>query len=155
MPHIRSHKGVSLLEVLVSTLLFSYIILVAYAIMNLANVTWNINMDYVTLRQQVRGAIDGMAREIRQSRVVDINITNGGSNISFTMGGNNIKYSRNNDNQIIREHPTGTLKTLAQGISNLNFTLVNKVVTVKVTGVNNLRNENLTFSLSEKVYPRN
>jgi hypothetical protein len=121
----------------------------------LGNLSWKVDVDVVMLRQQVRGAIDGMAREIRQSRVVDIAISNGNANIAFSMGGNNIKYSRNENNQIIREHPTGTMKILASGITYLNFSLINKVVTITVTGVKNALNENLTLTLSEKVYPRN
>jgi prepilin-type N-terminal cleavage/methylation domain-containing protein len=155
MVNLRSHRGFSLLEVLVSALLFSYIILVTYGIFNLGNLSWKVDVDVVMLRQQVRGAIDGMAREIRQSRVVDIAISNGNANIAFSMGGNNIKYSRNENNQIIREHPTGTMKILASGITYLNFSLINKVVTITVTGAKNALNENLTLTLSEKVYPRN
>jgi prepilin-type N-terminal cleavage/methylation domain-containing protein len=153
-------KGFTLVELLVSSVLFAFIIGIILSTFYIADSTWKSDTDLVDLQQQVRLAMDGMIREIRQSRTADINITNGGADLDFAIGGNAIKYYLNNS-QIIREYPQGSTSVLGNGISFLWFNLTNATaqanatVQVEVRGATSHPTRNLTFSLVEKVLLRN
>lgn len=120
---VISDKGFSLIEIMISAVILSLVILGVLTIMNFANMTWHSDMGLLDLQQAARQAMDGMSREIRRAdRLRNITIAADGASIQFYIPDytDSITYSLSN-NQIIREHPGGTNRVLANAISALSF----------------------------------
>lgn len=151
--------GFTLIEVIVSMAILGVLILGAVAVLNVGDMTWRSDMALLELQQDVRLAMDGMAREIRQSESSEIDICSG-SDMEFSiydLSGTqySIDYSLDSSNKIIREHPAGTYKTLARNIDSLNFSCSGDVVTVQINAAKTGGRRALNFSLKEKVRLRN
>ena len=129
-----SHKsGFTLIEILVASALFLIIIGAITAVLRVAEMSWNSGMGSVHAQQQARQAMDGMLKEIRQSKSMDLNVTAPGDIITFnvpidittspiTYSADITYYLNNTANQIIRENPPGTnSKVLANNVTQLNF----------------------------------
>ena len=67
-------RGFTLVEVLVSLLILSIVLAGIFAVLNVGQMNWNSSMSSLDLQQQVRQAMDGMSKEIRQSSFSNINI---------------------------------------------------------------------------------
>jgi prepilin-type N-terminal cleavage/methylation domain-containing protein len=118
-------KGFTLIEILVSLTIVSFIIAGICGLLSVGNVAYNNDMYLLDLQQQARQAMEGMTRELRQAKIEIgrlITITDGGRRIEFYIPGfsNPIRYYLQS-NQVLREHPLGTNKVLANDISELNF----------------------------------
>jgi prepilin-type N-terminal cleavage/methylation domain-containing protein len=152
---LMSEKGFTLVELLVSSLLFSIICGIVFLVFNTANSAGFANFDFIDLQQQARQAIDGMSIEIRQNPAANpINITDGCSKITFTDAGDSISYYLNGS-QIIREYPLNTTIVIANNISSLCFTSSGTTVLISLNATKNTRGRSQTFSLQEKVMMRN
>jgi Tfp pilus assembly protein PilW len=162
-----SLTGFTLLEILVATLILTFIVVGILAVLIVADMNWSFEMGLLDLQQQARQVMDGMTRELRQSKPgYDITIS-GGSDITFKVVDvdNTINYSLNDENQIIRQHPPGTTKILAQNISELSFCCLGKancqdcsgveVLKIKLTALKTIRQRQLSFNLTEQVKIRN
>jgi len=164
---MRRQNGFTLVEILISTLIFGVIIGGILAVLKVADMSWHTDMGLLDLQQQLRMAVDGMSREIRQtshSRI--LGITNGGSRVDFTLPGitNAVSYYLSNS-QIIREHPVGEMKVLASDTNILNFCCVGgagctdcgnaHVIQITAQATKTVRNRPLSFSLKEQVRFRN
>lgn len=120
-------KGFTLIEVLVSISIFSFIIAGIYAVLNMADKTYHEDMGLVGLQQKARQAMGGMVRELRQSSrtIYNIDIDNDGTGVTFSIPDiPNIRYYLDaNSHQVIRQQPEGTgpLQVLANDINTLNF----------------------------------
>lgn len=120
-------KGFTLLEILITIAILGFIVAGIFAILNVADMMHNMDMGLLDLQQEVRQAMDGMIREIRQSgRRPPCNITiDDNSTITFsTPDRSNIRYYLdNNSHQIMRQQPAGTgaTKILTNDINNLSF----------------------------------
>lgn len=149
-------NGFTLVEVLISTAIALFVVLGIYAVLNIGNITWFTDMGMLDLQQEARLAMDGMTREIRQSSPSGISITNGGEKAEFYIPdvADGISYFLRN-NQLVREHPAGTEKVLANDLTSLNFSLASDTVTILSTFGKTAQNRNLSFSLAEKVRFRN
>lgn len=149
-------KGFTLVEVLISMAIALFIVLGVYAVLNIGNATWFTDMGMLDLQQEARLAMDGMTREIRQSSPAGVSITNGGERAEFYIPDvpNGITYFLQN-NQLVREHPAGTEKVLANDLTSLNCSLASGTVSVLLTFGKTAQNRNLSFSLAEKVRLRN
>ena len=154
-----SGKGFSLIELMVSSVLFVIICGIVFMVFNTANSAGFANTDFIDLQQQARQVIDGMSIEIRQNPAANpINITNGCSNIAFSDATNDtISYYLDGATwQIKREYPSGTIIVVANNIGSLCFTRPsNTTVLINLTATKNTRGRSLTFSLQEKVAMRN
>lgn len=122
--------GFSLLEVLLSLVIFSVITAGIYMVLNVGSRSYNSDMGLLDLQQETRQAMSGMISELKQSSSSNITISNGGAKIDFSIPTdittNPVTYSSLisyylTDTQLVREHPAGTLKVLSNDISNLNF----------------------------------
>jgi len=163
---MKEFTGLSLIEILVTMVIMSFIIGGIFAILSIANLSWNSSMGLLDLQQGVRQAMDGMTREARQSRPTFITIANGGAQLDFFIPNisNVISYYVLN-NQIIREHPTGTSKVLANDISSLNFCCLggadcmdcanSRVLQIQIQADKIVRGRALSFALQEKARLRN
>lgn len=143
----KSLKGFTLVEISVSALILSLIVVGIFAVLNVANISWYSDMGLVDLQQQVRRAMDSMVNEIRESKSSEITFADGNTKIIFKIAPSvygdpwvgPINYYRdindtNSDgvtNQIIREYPQNTRRTLANGITALSFSLNQDVITGK------------------------
>ncbi len=172
------NNGFTLVEILVSVLILGLLFAGIYAVLNVGNIIFREDMTLVELQQQVRQAMDGMIREIRQAkRETDrlITIPSDGSEIEFYIPSfsNPISYYRdvndvNNDgiiDQVIREHPPQIYKILANDITALSFSITGDVVEIQLAAKLAARGRELCFpilycndtskTLKEKVKLRN
>ena len=149
-------KAFTLLEVLVSVVILSLIITGIYSVLNVGNITYNIDLGILDLQQNARQAMDWMVREIRESSPPNIEIGGGNNQITFdTPNEQDIQYYRNTqENQIIREYPTGTTRILANNIEGLNFYLNGNLLEILVTA-GKVQTQDLNFFLKEQVRLRN
>jgi len=159
-------SGLSLIEILISTLILGIIVAGIFAVLNIADMTWNSDMGLLEIQQQVRQAIDGMIREIRQCRPQDITIKDEGSRVDFLVPdiSNSISYYILN-NQILREHPAGTQKILANDITDLKFCCVGGIsctdclnagiLQIRIRADKTVKGRPLSFSLKEQTRLRN
>lgn len=123
-------NGFSLLEVLLSLVIFSVITAGIYMVLNVGSRSYNSDMGLLDLQQQTRQAMSGMIGELKQSNSSNMTISEAGAKIDFSVptdittnpvtSSSLISYYLS-DNQLIREHPAGTLRVLANDISSLNF----------------------------------
>ena len=171
-------RGFTLVEILVSLLILSVVLAGIFAVLNVGQMNWNSSMSSLDLQQQVRQAMDGMSKEIRQSSFSNITINPDQGAINFTVPidittnpitySSTINYYLNDNSQIVREHPSGTTKILANDISNLSFCCVGIVaancldydnstaVQIYVEGNKTVRGRTyLPFNLTEQVRLRN
>lgn len=134
-------KGFTLVEILVSALIFSFLIAAIFGVLNIGNMTYSTDLGLLDLQQKARQAMDGMIRELRQSGSSDITITDSGARIQFRIPTDittdPVTYSSNityylSDNQLIREHPAGTTKILADNINSLTFSLSEKTLEIRL-----------------------
>jgi hypothetical protein len=159
-------RAFTIIEILVTFLILSLIIGGAFAVLNVANLSWNTSLGMLGLEQGVRQAMDGMTREARQSRPSNVDVHNGGSQLDFYLPNITpvISYYVQN-NQLIREHPNGTRQVLANDINNVNFCCVggadcydcsnSRILQIQLQASKSVRNAPLSFSLAEQVKLRN
>lgn len=119
-------KGLSLLEVLITILIFSFIIVAIYMVLDIGNLTFSTDIALLDLLQQSRLGMSWMVKDIRQASPSSIVIT-GGSRIDFNIPNipnEPIAISYYLDNgQLIRESPSGSgeRRIVANYINSLCF----------------------------------
>jgi 5-keto 4-deoxyuronate isomerase len=141
--------------------------LAVFAFLDTGQRVWRRETALVNLKQQTQAAMAGMVRELRQKdRATPLTLTAGGAEVTFHMNGisNPVNYSLSN-NQIIREHPVGTTRIIANNVDSLCFcwdsatltcqTSCTDVLTVNIETVQNAGEEELSFILTERVRLRN
>lgn len=163
-------RAFTLVEVLVIMLILVFIVLGIYSVLNVGRQAYNDDLGLLDLHQQARRVIDGMVRELRQAKREasrPITISQGGTTIEFYIPNvsSSIRYYRNANNQVIREHPSGTLKILSNDITNLCFcwdssnntclTNCTNIFSIHIDASKTVMNNPLSFSLTEKVRLRN
>jgi len=172
-------RGFSLIEVLVSFGILIIVFAGVFAVLNVGQMNFGTGMASLDLQQQARQAMDGMTREIRQSKPGNITINPDGGAINFTVPinitTNPITYSsvinyylNATSNQLVRVHPAGTPpgKILANDITNLSFCCIggadcfdcqnSTTVQIQMEATKSVRQRNLTsFNLTEQVRLRN
>jgi len=166
----KSLTGFTLLELMVSVVILSFLTLCIFAILNIGDMSWRTDMGLLDIHQQARQAMPGMIRELRQSvnnSTNPVNITNGGAKINFYIYNvsKSISYYVQGD-KMIREHPPGTTRVLATNIQSVNFccqqgtncntTCTNSdVVEVRITAGKTVKFRDILFNLTERVKLRN
>jgi type II secretory pathway pseudopilin PulG len=148
-------RAFTLTEALIAFFILSLLAGGIFMVTNIAILSWNSNRAMLEVVQEVRQAMDGMTREIRQS-----NSPPGSESPEFEFSipdvTNKIKYYCDNDKkQLIREHPPGTKRVLANNISFLNFTPTASVLKIQIRATKTIRNVPHYFSLTEEVKLRN
>ncbi len=154
-----SLTGFTLIELMVSTLLLTFIIGALIAVFNMGRNVYDSHEGMLDMQRIVRHSIEGMIRELRQSRAADINIGGGGATISFVVpisidpltNSSAIQYYVDANNQLIREHPIGTLQVLAVNVDSVNFTLNGNMLDIVVQATIPLKQQDLTFTVRERI----
>ena len=152
-------KGFSLVELMVSVLLLSFMIGALIAVFNMGRSVYNSNEGMMDMQRIASQSLDGMVRELRQSRVADISIGSGGATIKFIVpisidpltNSSSIQYYVDADNQLVREHPAGNIQVLAVNINSINFTLNGNVLDIIVQATIDLRHQDLNFTLHQSL----
>lgn len=154
-----SAKGFTLVEVMVSTLLLAFMIGALIAVFNMGRNVYDSNEGMMDMQRIVRQSIEGMTRELRQSRQADIVIGGGGSTVSFIVPvsidpltySSSIQYYLDADNQLIREHPAGTIQVLAIDVNSVNFSLNGNILDITVQATIDFKQQDLIFTVRERV----
>jgi type II secretory pathway pseudopilin PulG len=118
-------KAFILVEVLVSVAILAILMAGIGGVFMPMQRAFQDNMGLVDLQQNIRQVMDGMVREIRQSRPGAIQIPSprhSAPSIAFsTPGSSSLIHYYLSNHQIIREHPDGTTRIIANNIGELNF----------------------------------
>jgi len=154
---MRTQAGYSLLEMMISMLVFLGISAILFTAFSVGELNWKTHSAQLNVFQPMRTAMDGMVREIRQATVTTLSLANNTSaaELSFNMAGYDIAYYVDADNNLIRENPPGTTQMIMQGVTNLNFTRSDPVVSVVLSGQNTFEGRQMNLTLSEKARLRN
>jgi prepilin-type N-terminal cleavage/methylation domain-containing protein len=155
----KQRKGYTLVEVFISIAILSLIVGAVYVVLNFGTVSWHSEVGLLVVHQQARQAIDGMSREIRQSKESDITINVAGDRIDFFIpdSTNSISYYISSG-QIVREHPIGTQRVLLDGVTSLDFSpnpFSGDTVQIDITATRVVFGRSLSVSLTQKVRLRN
>ncbi len=160
-------KAFTLVEVLVSLVILSFLIVGIFGVLNIGNIGFYTDMVFLDLQQQSRQAIHWMVKELRESKASDISIVSldeDDDQITFsTPNEAGIQYYRdvndiNNDSieeQIIREYPAGTQRILASDISSLQFSLNNQLLEIQLTANRAALSRDFSFPLKINIHLRN
>jgi Tfp pilus assembly protein PilW len=150
--------GYTFVEMMISVLLLSIILLGVYGVFNTSNIIFAKDIASLDMEQQTRNAIDRIIREVRQasSQTITTNY-NGTTNdqIIFTIPTlTGVKYYLSGTN-LIREYPAGTLSKIASNIGLLKFTLTGSLLKIQVRADKVIYNHTTSFPLTENVRLRN
>ena len=149
-------KAITLVEIMVTLLIFSLVISGLYLTFMTGNRSWAVTSTSVLLQQETRGALLAMVKELREASNIFITQDSGGVTINFnrpTIGIVSYSWSREGDNarKIIRKNLTNT-RILANNISALSFTYFKNAVLIDVTAATTQEGEQpASFNLKEKV----
>jgi len=154
---LNDRKAVTLMEIMVTTVLFFFVISGVYTTFLIGTRSWTYYNESVVLKQEARRAIFTMCQELREGRNVFISKEPLGVTLNFyrpSVG--NISYSwvtrGENAYQVIRTTKNQT-RVLARYVSELSISqeTVNDV-TVQIRVVKLQKSgEQMDFSLKEKV----
>jgi len=177
-------KGFTLLEILVTVLIFTFIIAGIYGVLIITQTNYDTNSVSLNLQRQVRQGMSLLIREIRQAYWKSIwdpaaiplpvnNITGPDANNNYaitfnTLNANGINYSviktvvSGNELWQLKRTIGTEIRIIANDIRSLTFTRDPggaQVVTIKVGASRTFRSlgkdRTLTFSLTEQVQLRN
>lgn len=164
MSDYSNDAGLTLIEILVSVLIFSFLVIGIMGVLNVGNLAFPVDTAWVDLQQQARQAMGAMTKELREGSNIQITVINTNSDqITFnTIDKTGVKFYRdindvNNDgivDQVIREE-SGTRKVLANYIARLKFSLVASVIRIELRADQTVRQRPLSFPLTEQVRLRN
>lgn len=164
---MRGFRGFTLVEILVSVVILSFLIAGIFRVLNIGRMTYSTDLGLLDLDQNAHRSMEWMVRESRESSVGDINIVSiGGSDDKITFDTPNetgIQYYRdlndiNGDNiveQIIREYPAGTWRILANNISSLQLSLNNRLLEIQLTANKVVSGRDLSLAVKANAHLRN
>ncbi len=155
-------RGFTLLEILVSVGILSFLIAGIFAVLNVGDMNWHLDMGLLDLQQQARQTMNGMIRELRQSKASAITV-NSTSDISFSVPPQTygdtwigpIRYYLDTQTQQIKREYTSATKILANNINSLNFSLSGNIMQIQLGAAKTVKQRALSFFLTEKVRLRN
>ena len=151
-------KGFTLLEILVTVLIFGFIIVGMYGVLNITQANYSTNSVSLNLQRQARQGMNRLSREIRQAYLSSIVPGEENDTITFDRPGENgVTYSLVSG-QLWRGYPTGTV--IANDITVLAFppivgNLQKITLEASKTFFSGGKERTLTFSLTEQVTVRN
>jgi len=175
----KDHRGVTLVEVMTTVVIFSFILGICYALLISGSDSWETNSARVELQQELRKAMDWITQDLRQAGSASIvNVPADGNaytSITFRksagVSGGNLVWDSSTTRyflggtggtQLLRQVGAQTASVIAQNIQSLQFsrqTSTANVVNVSIqTQKTTLRRKMLTEkapSLTLKILLRN
>ncbi len=152
----NSQQGYTLVEALISVLIMSVMLLGVYGVLQTGNTLITNDNAAVETGQQVRNAMDRIMREVRESSAATISTLSAtNKKITFTTPNEtNIQYYLSGTN-LVREYPSGTVKTIASSIGSLGFSLTGSLLKIDIRGDKTYFGKTISLYLTEKVRLRN
>jgi prepilin-type N-terminal cleavage/methylation domain-containing protein len=151
-------KGFTLLEILVSILIFCFIMGGMYGVVSISKTTYDVHSVSLDLQRQAR---QGMAWLVRDIRGATSSINGSSNNITFdTSDETHVNYYVNaTTSQLERTSLSSTLVIGAIDITGLSVTNSSSFYKIELNASKTFnsggRNRTVTFPLSEKVQARN
>jgi prepilin-type N-terminal cleavage/methylation domain-containing protein len=141
-------KGLTLVEMLVGSAIFSFLVLVLFGMVQTGTAAY--------IAEQARNGMERMVREIRQSRASSVTVNDAHSDtVSFsTPTRTNVRYYRSGTN-LVREYPLGTVKIIAINIGHLKFVKTGSQMTINIQAQTTMYSRTFSFVLFENVKLRN
>jgi len=131
----KSH-GFTLMEMLITIMLFSFIMAGVYAVTAAGENSWQVNQVKIELQQEMRKAMDNMIHELRQagdSSIVNVPADNtwyttvtfrtpaGVSSGSINWNADTIQFVRGGANNEYLQRVSSSTKTICQDMQSLQF----------------------------------
>ncbi|MBU1044159.1 MAG: hypothetical protein KJ915_07160 [Candidatus Omnitrophica bacterium] len=151
-------KGFTLVELMVSVLIMTGMVIGLLAAFEVGRNVYDSNQGLMEKQRIIQQTMGAIVKEIRQSKLADITISNGNTRIDFIIptsvnpltNSSNIRYSILN-NQIVREHPPGNQQVLAINVDSLMFDLSGNLLEIEIQARISLRTGDMLFTVKEKV----
>ena len=154
---IKNIKAMTLIEIMITVVIFTFITGALYAAFTVANRSWITYSNNVTLQREARGALFAMTKELREASGILITKEEESIRINFnrpSVGIVSYIWSNNgkNANKVIRQQQSNT-RVLASNISFLSFEyLENNAILVDITATRvPMMGQPTDFNLKEKV----
>jgi len=148
MKPLYKKKAFTLVELMVAMVVAAIVILTVAAVLLMAYRSWNTNNAYVSLRRDAAFAVELMARDIRESKLVDIDDNTANQLILYDSGnvkGYTATYTRSGTNNTLRcTRSGGSTETFDLALGVETFDPVETNQSVRIT----LVMENLEFDIS-------
>ena len=152
----RGEKGLSLIELLVTLAIISFIITTIYTFYLAGLQGWQRSLDQIESQQSARIAMDKIIRELRYAYEVSLDEQN--QEVRFKIKGDSrtLRFRREGQELIFDSYPTGHFNYMhtkvALGIKDLYFKIEgDNLVTVTLTAANGTN----AITLTSCVRPRN
>ncbi len=144
-------KGLSLIELMITLLIFSVILGAIYGVMTMGRSSYQTGDIQITVQQEARKAMNKITTELREASSVNLS-----NEYPFTIWGQKIKYEVT-DNQLQKVIQGGSTTVLANNVGNIQFTLYGgDTVYVSVsTQKNTFLGRSLSANLTSQVTLRN
>jgi prepilin-type N-terminal cleavage/methylation domain-containing protein len=131
-------RGLTFVEMMVSITIFSILIISLYGLLESGMSMFQFSDSHLEQMQNMRVAMESIGRDIRKAKSVDFNSTNKELTIRFQTGTE--KYGLGNESTYGPSGLNGkklwittTSNPLASYLTDFNVTIVNNLVTVKLT----------------------
>jgi len=150
-------RAFTIVELLVAMLIFGLILGGIFGVVFVADKSWDSTLGMLGMVQEIRQGMDGMTREARQSGFSQATVSVGGERLDFfTPGSGSVISYYVQNNQLIREHPNGTTKVLANHISQISFISTASMLQIQITASKTtIGNRALVTSSAQQVRWRN
>ena len=169
-------RAFTLLEMMVATAIFTFIIAGIYMVMNTGRAVYDVDMGKMDLQASARRALDTVTAELRQTSLSNITLSEDDTQAEFEIPvcissgvavySGPIAYYLNDANQLVREYPSGTESIIAQYVSELGFCCWNGTscvsdcgqadsVIVRMAFDKMVNGRLMQFNVTEKVAVRN
>ena len=150
------NKGFTLVELLVTTLIFSFMLMCFYSVLNVGRTHYFIDIGLIDLQEQERNALDRIVREVRASSATTITtISSTSDRISFNIpGSTGIQYFLSGA-QLIRQDPNGLQRIIAYNITRLKFTATGTLLQIQLQADQTVLSKALSVAMTEEVRLRN
>ena len=155
---MKNKKAFTLIELMVTLLIFTIILTAIYSSFTISNNFYQIDMGLLNVQQQARQAMDWLVKELRESSSSSVSISYTSpslENITFnTPSKTGIQYYVASG-QLIREHPVGTTRVIANNITALDYTLGSSTLKIALTTSTTALKRPISIQLVEKISLRN
>lgn len=152
----HSEKGLSLIELVVTLAIISFIIMAIYTFYLAGLKGWQRSQDQIESQQSARIAMDKINRELRYAYEISLHDHNREIRFKIKRDSRTLRFRLEGEELIFDSYPKGQFNYMhtkvALGISSLHFSIAgDNLVTVTIVAVNGSN----PFNLKTSVRPRN
>ena len=148
--------GYTLVEVLLSVSILSFLLLCAYGVLEAGNTITVKGNALMTAQQQARNTMDRIVREVRGSSTLAIAVLGANSDkVTVTIPTATGLMYYLSGTTLVREYPVNTKVNVANSIGRLKFTLSGTLLQIDVRADVSTYGQTISFPLTQKVRLRN